>query len=821
VTEDAVTTAVEQSQRSKTFRSAVAYWRAGFSVIPIRRDGTKAPSEAWKQYQERRPGLDDLRRWFDRDDPPGVAIVAGGVSRNAELLDFDDGRLFRPWKRLVNRRRPGLIEKLSVVRTPREGGGYHVWQRCTAAIPGNDKLARRPATEGELKHDPETRVRTTIETRGQGGYALVPGSPPECHVSGQEYRHVAGPELSRLAPITPEEREILIDCSRAFNRLVDPKPDPRPPRERQDGDVLPGDDYNRRGPPIEELLGECQWTVAYSRGDVCYVGRPGKREGSVSATVGYCRDGGGNPLLWVFSSNAHPFESNRCYSRFAVYAFLHHDGDFSQAAKALAAHGYGSTSRGNTMTSDSTASTGFTESLEWERPTPLIDAPPVEPFPVDVLPRHSADFADSVATSMGGPVDFVAAPMVALAGGRVGARRRLRVNPTWAERPITYLLTVGPSGSIKSPMLMAAAAPLFDAQHRRFEAWQRSAGGDQSGSATLERFVVGDATVEVLNDVLRDNPRGVVQVRDEASALMASFGQYKSGRGADRQWYLERADGATIVNDRRNQDGRPTIVHDPHLSFVGTIQPAVLRGLFERNEDGFWNRFLYAFPPPTPVPGYIAFAAPENRLAGWADTLDKLARLPCDDDRGRAVGFTPDGLAAWGEFLNGHAEESNDWAFPEHLRGAWSKLRGQCARLALILHLLRHVEGEVGCEDVDAESMRRAVRLVGYFKSHGRKVHDEGAADPRVNGARKVLTWLQKTGKSRFTRRDAHTALSGTFKKADQLDGPLSLLVEHHWLRPDPQADRPGPGRKPSPAYEVNPALHREISTMSRMPVAA
>ena len=57
----------------------------------------------------------------------------------------------------------------------------------------------------------------------------------------------------------------------------------------------------------------------------------------VSATVNYA----GSGLLYVFSSNAHPFEDGKGYTKFAAFALLAHGGDFAQAARQLADEGYG------------------------------------------------------------------------------------------------------------------------------------------------------------------------------------------------------------------------------------------------------------------------------------------------------------------------------------------------------------------------------------------------------------------------------------------------------------------------------------------------
>jgi hypothetical protein len=78
------------------------------------------------------------------------------------------------------------------------------------------------------------------------------------------------------------------------------------------------------------------WVMVGRRGEVEDWRRPGKDFG-VSATVNYAASG----LLYVFSSNAHPLEDGRGYSKFAAYAALEHGGDYARAAKALQEEGYG------------------------------------------------------------------------------------------------------------------------------------------------------------------------------------------------------------------------------------------------------------------------------------------------------------------------------------------------------------------------------------------------------------------------------------------------------------------------------------------------
>ncbi len=72
------------------------------------------------------------------------------------------------------------------------------------------------------------------------------------------------------------------------------------------------------------------------RGEVTYWRRPGKGQG-ISGTTNYA----GTGLLYIFSTNAAPFESDTAYTAFATYTLLEHSGNFVAAAHTLQRQGYG------------------------------------------------------------------------------------------------------------------------------------------------------------------------------------------------------------------------------------------------------------------------------------------------------------------------------------------------------------------------------------------------------------------------------------------------------------------------------------------------
>src|SRR5262249_11528498 len=148
-----------------------------------------------------------------------------------------------------------------------------------------------------------------IETRGEGGYALAPGSPPACHETSRTYEHIAGPTLTQLADITAEEREILINATKSFDLAAAERAERSVNTDGLAGAGLrQGDDYNQRGPAWSEILEPHGWKRVWSHGDVVYWRRPGKQTPGISATTGYCKSRDGADLLAVFSTNAYPFQ---------------------------------------------------------------------------------------------------------------------------------------------------------------------------------------------------------------------------------------------------------------------------------------------------------------------------------------------------------------------------------------------------------------------------------------------------------------------------------------------------------------------------------
>lgn len=319
---------------SAALAAALELHEAGIAVIPVRADGTKAPAVAWKQYIATPPTLEDLVTWF-ADTHQGLGIITGAVSGNLEMLEVEGRATDRLAELDEIAQASGLADLWQRIQTGwREltpSGGIHWHYRVEGTVAGNTKLAR------QADHV------TLAETRGEGGFSVIAPTPGSHHPSGKPWqRQVGGP--ATMPTLTSDER----DAVHLLIRMLDELPYTEQPQATtaadaflmggepsHEGNITPGGDYEQRV-DWRDILTPHGWTLVFTEGSTRYWRRPGKNIG-VSATTGHADD---RDRLYVFTTST-AFASETPYTKFGAYALLEHDSDYSSAAKALAASGYG------------------------------------------------------------------------------------------------------------------------------------------------------------------------------------------------------------------------------------------------------------------------------------------------------------------------------------------------------------------------------------------------------------------------------------------------------------------------------------------------
>ena len=531
--------------------TAAAYLDAGLSVLPAVKARKRPAVGAWKTWSQRLPTDIEVEAWFSNGHE-ALCVVAGAVSGNLECIDFDQkAEAYPAWCAKID---GSLLSALVVERTP--SGGKHVVYRCSGTVEGNQKLAQGIR---------DGKIATLVETRGEAGLFLCAPSPGYTLEQG---------DFTHIPTIPQEAREALLSAARELDehpavqeRGSAPAPLVAAPAPTTAGFLTrPGDDFASRGDPRPYLQAH-GWTLCGTKGDGNELWtRPGKdsRLGH-SATL---KDG----VFFVFSSNAAPFEPNRGYNAYQVFALLEHANDFKAATATLIEMGYGSkdtssdvdlsailadttgettgaTGAGSTRSEPDTAEDRDDRTEEIADPGPIPDAL----FDVPGFVYELMGYTLRTAPYPNRALAFAGA--FALLGHLAGRKYK----DEFDTRPNLYFLSLAASGTGK--------------QHPR---------GVNVSLAALKGFAseMGDyfASGEGLEDSFLSNPCMFFQI-DEADTLFNTV-KMKDTRAEMINSMLLRmyseSNSVHIMRKKalqRGQQASSSCIIQPHLTFLGTAVP--------------------------------------------------------------------------------------------------------------------------------------------------------------------------------------------------------------------------------------------------------
>jgi hypothetical protein len=460
-------------------------------------------------------------------------------------------------------------------------------------------------------------------------------------------------------------------------------------------------------------------------------------------------------------------------------------------------------------------------------PIRLGTLPPVEPFPIDVLPLPARALVEAAATAISCPVDFPALGILAAASGIIGRSACLLVKPGYFASASLYVALVGSPSTGKSPALHAALAPvrsiaeaLDDQWQPEMAQWTAADPKTRGDEPALKRIATTDPTTEALAPILARNPRGLILCPDEMTRWVLSMDQYKGGKGGDRPFYLSAWSGELVCVDRAKHAREPVVVPHPFLSVAGGLTPDMLTTLPEvrGRDDGFIARLLFAYPDRIArhyseqgIPDGVAVEWRRVAMALWTRGMRDLDGKPAP----RVVKLSPEAARAWSAWCQAHYDEQEADDFPESLDGPWGKLEAYAARLALILHLMVLTSDPIGPipddpPELPTPTIEAAFRLVGYFRTQARRVYAAigGKAEDRGEDVRALVRWILRNNLNEFSERDIGRNFDRFKDDPAALADALGWMAVHNLirLREIPEATGKA-GRKQSPRYDVNPTL--------------
>ena len=491
----------------------------------------------------------------------------------------------------------------------------------------------------------------------------------------------------------------------------------------------------------------------------------------------------------------------------------------------------------------------------WPEPAPLpAGLPEVPPLLPDMLPEPLRPWLLDAAERMQCPLDYLGVgAMVALSAlvGRRCAIRPKRYDP-FTVVPNLWGAIVGPPGVLKTPALEEATRPLVELEREAFAEHDRAlqeykaveeerrsverqlrAADEQLNDGTAaelrqrllsladtapvpRRYIVNDPTVERLGELLQQNPRGLLLLRDELTGWLRSLD--RDGHETDRAFYLEAWKGDAGFTFDRVKRGTVRI-EAMCLAILGGIQPGPLSEVIRLavrpgvDADGMIQRFQLLVFPDLPANFRHVDRVPDSAARARAfdlfRCLDRLdaATVGAQIDEGGGLPFlrfdeSAQSLAT--VFYTWIAEASRRPNEHPAMAAHLSKYRSLMPSLALVIHLVDCLDGR-SAGPVSVEATRKALRWCEYLEAHARRIYGlarDGESNPaRLLGARIKARELPPV----FTAREVYQHGWAGLPDPSTVSKAAGVLIEHDWLR----AERQQTGGRPRLVYRVNPKVLR------------
>lgn len=279
--------------------------------------------------------------------------------------------------------------------------------------------------------------------------------------------------------------------------------------------------------------------------------------------------------------------------------------------------------------------------------------------------------------------------------------------------------------------------------------------------------------------LLKDNEGSVLVHMDEFSGWFKSMNQYKSGKGSDKQIWLSLWSGTDITLNRIRLE-EALIICNPCVSLLGGIPPDEINSIFKTMHinDGMLNHILFSYPEPIKRT-WSQKELHDDTYNAYRDTIYKLINSLREIKEAQIHSLNMKAKICWENWIKDHYKEMNQEMFNDILQGAWAKLEGYCARIALILHCCRYSIGETDSIDIDEISIQSAVKSIDYFKSHIKKMYQRIGLDKEEQKLLKILQWIQSHEKDGFcTVRDICRGKPAGCKSKDDVEAVLKKLEQ-------------------------------------------
>ncbi len=308
----------------------------------------------------------------------------------------------------------------------------------------------------------------------------------------------------------------------------------------------------------------------------------------------------------------------------------------------------------------------------------------------------------------------------------------------------------------------------------------------------FKRYKTEDSTVEMLGQILLQNPQGILVHRDELMGWLTSLDRY--GREGDRSFYLESWNGTgSFTVDRI---GRGSL-HIPALclSILGGIQPGPISSYVYQataggtGDDGLLQRFQMTVWPDAPKNWKNIDRFPDTQAKMQAYEVFKLLdRLDVDHHRLEegeipALRFSQEAQEIFNAWRNDLELRLRKGELLPSLESHLAKYRSLMPSIALIIYLVETLSKKQPLTSVSREAAIQAVAWCTYLESHAHRLYSS-AKDPEMEAARALLDRIKKGNiLDGFSSRDIYRKQWSQLKSSEIVYQGIKILIDFGWLR--------------------------------------
>ena len=491
---------------------------------------------------------------------------------------------------------------------------------------------------------------------------------------------------------------------------------------------------------------------------------------------------------------------------------------------------------------------------DWPELIPL-DALELPSLDASILPEWAGAFAQSLAENTETPSELAIAMVLAACATAAARRLKVQVRPGYFEPCNLWIVAALPSGTRKSAVLREVMAPLaawereqaarlepeireLKSKRRTLEARlkelrQQAAKAKDAErlqeltreSAELEstlpdipvlpRLWTSDATPERLGALMAEQGGCMAWLSAEGGIFDLLQGRYTNGI-PNLDLILKAHSGDAERVDRGGRE--PVILDNPLLTIGLCPQPDVLRGLARKSGfrgRGLLARFLFLLPrsplghrtfETAPIPEAVraAYHTGLHAMLNWKPTSAEH-----ENDQRHAIRLSKDAHKVWLAFARTIEERMKTGQDLEHCHDWAGKAPGAAARVAGVLHGIKHAHEEPWAVEISTETMQAAIRIMEVIIPHSVAALNAMGADRSIVAAKRVWEWIEHGQRERFTIREAFNGMRSVFPRVDALRKALIILEERGYVQIiEPLHE--GRGRPPSPVVQVRPDLVRK-----------